>query len=982
MANEIKQTVVIEAQLSKIQQDLKTLEGNFQSSFSKIEGIAKSAFGAFGIGLGVGSLIAFAKEVAHVAGTLEDLSQKTGVSSQTLSALKPIAEQNSSSIEDFANGITRLIRSLVDSGSAGDKARQKLGELGFSFQQLKQFTADPEKFIGQFAEKLAAIDNPAKRASVAFDVMGKQGANLIPTFLRIAELTKELGGFDKIKIQGIDDATIRSLKQFDDSLNSIKNTLIRFAALPLSEIAKFFRAITGTTSSEDRVGQLNAQLEALQKSAQNQIARLPRAQQETFNTAKPNLAEAPVGLKNTFDQIAALTKQRDAIQGVIDALNKKPGEADIVSDKAVAKATEAAENFSESIEKEIVKLREQNITFFQGADAAKAFAIGQDLALAKQKLLHQLLAEGVGEEPANKAIAQAFSGIDVAELAAKIKLAREQFTGLAEVAAQDPDFLQRIFDTKQADELNDKLKAVITRLGEAQAAAPTGVLLDFNTRAIEGELKKAQDESKAFGEIFGGAFDQAGKDAADLKTEIEKLVRELKLAPTDAKIIAVKAKLDQRTVDQVSDDLKKQIADIQQRGALFGPSEVNVSAEIAQAERAAFAKLQALRTQAGNNAAGALVPRIKGNDIRGIVDELDNAQEESRKLADLLGGAFDAPAAAVDNLTAAIKRLSKGTDEADPALQRLKAQLEDAKAAQRFSEAFEGAAQSFSSFLDDLGGGTKLKDALKNLGNNIRRALNDAFITKPLNDLIKAQSNKIFGDIFPGSKIAKNLPGAGSPVDQAAIAGIQSQITAGTTAIEAAGTAADTAITTTGTTAQTSIETIQAVAIEAIQAAAAAAQADGVARSGSSLFGLFGSTATGSSLGTAQASLGSDPYAGLSAGLAGGFHRGGLITGGLEHATFKRALVMHSGGEIPIIGQSGEFMMNRWSSTQIGKPALDYMNETGKIPPVATISRPSNERSGSIIVNLNGGQNFAERRSVGQITERLGRTVKNASRNM
>ena len=226
MAHEIKQTVVIEASLSKIQNDLRTLEGNFKSTFAHIGSIASSAFGTLGIGLGVGALVGCAKEVAHVAGELEDLSQKTGVSAQALSALKPIAEQNSSSIGDFANGVVRLIRSLADSGAAGDKARQKLGELGFSYKQLSQFTADPEKFIGEFAQKLAAIDNPAKRAAVAFDVMGKQGANLIPTFLRIAELTKQLGGFDKIKLQGIDDATIRSLKQFDDSLTSIKNTLI------------------------------------------------------------------------------------------------------------------------------------------------------------------------------------------------------------------------------------------------------------------------------------------------------------------------------------------------------------------------------------------------------------------------------------------------------------------------------------------------------------------------------------------------------------------------------------------------------------------------------------------------------------------------------------------------------------------------------------------------------------------------------------
>jgi len=385
MADEIKKTIVIESDTSKIQRGLKDLEANFKTSFSNIQSVANSALGALGVGLGVGALIGFAKEVVNTAGVLDDLSQKTGISAQALSALKPIAEQNSSSIEDFANSMVKLIRGLADSSAAGDKARRTLQEIGVTAAQIRQFTAEPEKAIGVIAEKLAAVENPAKRASVAFDIMGKAGANQIPTLLKIAEIVKQLGGFDKIKLQGIDDATIRSLKQLDDSLNSIKNTLIRIAALPLSELAKFLRAIGlgGGPSNQDQVESLNRRLEALQKSAANQIAHLPKEQQATFNTATPNLAAVPPGLKNTFDQIAALTKERDAIQGVTDALNTPAKPIDPVSDQSIKKLA----NFREQLQKLLDAAGTERTTLLLGPQAGEAAKLDALFKEARQQFV-------------------------------------------------------------------------------------------------------------------------------------------------------------------------------------------------------------------------------------------------------------------------------------------------------------------------------------------------------------------------------------------------------------------------------------------------------------------------------------------------------------------------------------------------------------------------------------------------------------------
>lgn len=779
MATEVGNVIFkISADIKELQGQLTVMQNSFASSFSKIEGLGKGLLGSLGVGLSVTGLVAFAKEVASVAGELEDLSNKTGISGKALSALKPIAEQNSSSIGDFANGITRLIRNLADGASAGDKARKTLQDMGFSFQQLSQFTAQPEKFIGEFAEKLAAIDNPAKRASVAFDVMGRSGANLIPTFLRIAELTKELGGFDQIKDKfGIPDETIRSLKQFDDSLNSIKNTLIRLAALPLADLARFLRAITGTGTAEDDIASLDKRIEALQKSAENQIARLPKSQQESFNTAHPQLTP---DLQQTYDQIAALKKQRDALQGVQKAFSEVTPE----SDSATKKATEAAANFTEAIEKEIIKLQEQNIAFFNGADAAKAFALSQELALTKQKLLRQLQGEGVAPEIAQQAVAKAFAGIDPVTLAARLKVARDNFVDMATVASQNPDILKRLFESRELDELPGKIKAVIDRLAEAQATAPTGTLLALSIKAIGAELDKAQAQTKLFGDVFGIEFDSAEQQAGNLRAALNKMLTELRLPATDANVIKLKVELDQESAKAAEEEFTKRIAAAQEKLRLLGPNQVNIAQETASATSDELNRIL-LNPQAGPQRE-KLAQQLPGQRADAILETLRQARDEGSKLGEALGGYFDKVQDDINHTQQAIQDLIRaGIDPADARVKALQDQLGDLRAIDALQQGIEGLGDVMA---DVLTGQIK---SWKDLGAAASKVINDiasewirAQIKMAINNSVNSSTSgggfgvgSFFSSLFGlasaaagGSSTSSAIPAAVSALEKVTVA--------------------------------------------------------------------------------------------------------------------------------------------------------------------------------------------------------------------
>jgi hypothetical protein len=110
-----------------------------------------------------------------------------------------------------------------------------------------------------------------------------------------------------------------------------------------------------------------------------------------------------------------------------------------------------------------------------------------------------------------------------------------------------------------------------------------------------------------------------------------------------------------------------------------------------------------------------------------------------------------------------------------------------------------------------------------------------------------------------------------------------------------------------------------------------------------------------------------------------GYHQGGPITADGRFASFRRSAfpVLHSGGEVPLIGQAGEFMIRKWSAERIGRSRLDYINETGMLP--TDMMRSTGGRGGTTVnhFNFHGVQDMDSfRRSRAQLASDLSRAVR------
>lgn len=160
------------------------------SALSGLSGLGPLLAGGIGAAvtaLGAG-LLNVAKQTAATVGALDDLSTKTGLSTQTLSALRVTLDQNDSSLGQFSESMTVFLRRLGDA-QAGNKT------LADSFRKLGiDINSNAEDALRKVVERYAQLPNDTQKATFAQQVFGRSGADLKVT---LDSLNGNLDGYIK-----------------------------------------------------------------------------------------------------------------------------------------------------------------------------------------------------------------------------------------------------------------------------------------------------------------------------------------------------------------------------------------------------------------------------------------------------------------------------------------------------------------------------------------------------------------------------------------------------------------------------------------------------------------------------------------------------------------------------------------------------------------------------------------------------------------
>ena len=191
------------AGLGKLQQSAAALS-------TVLGGIAAGGF--------VGSLGAMVRSTVNLADELNKLSQRTGITVESLSSIRAAAELADVSTEEFTGGIRRLNLALVEAQDGTTKTAGILRALGVDTTQ------GAEVALRRIADAFAQLPDGATKAAVATEIFGRAGEKLIPL------LNGGSRGLDEARASAERYGTVISTKlaaeseQFNDNLTKLKQS--------------------------------------------------------------------------------------------------------------------------------------------------------------------------------------------------------------------------------------------------------------------------------------------------------------------------------------------------------------------------------------------------------------------------------------------------------------------------------------------------------------------------------------------------------------------------------------------------------------------------------------------------------------------------------------------------------------------------------------------------------------------------------------
>jgi len=171
---------------------------------------------------GIRGLANFTAEVITFADRLDEMSQRLGISTETLSGWGYAAKMSGTDLESLAGAIPKLSKTLAAAADEGSKAGQLFKALGIDVKDAEGNLRDVEDVLPEIADRFNALKNDTTEAALAQELFGRSGATMLEFLNRgsdgIAELTgraRELGLI-------VDGETASAAASFNDGLEDLR----------------------------------------------------------------------------------------------------------------------------------------------------------------------------------------------------------------------------------------------------------------------------------------------------------------------------------------------------------------------------------------------------------------------------------------------------------------------------------------------------------------------------------------------------------------------------------------------------------------------------------------------------------------------------------------------------------------------------------------------------------------------------------------
>lgn len=284
-----------------------------------------AAVGALGAGM-----VALGMHSIQVGADLQDLSDTTGLSVESLSGMRNVLASSNMDVKGYADAISKL--------------SIRIGENGASFKKQGIDVSSAETAFDQIKRKIADTEDPIKRAKIANEAFGKSYKDLMPL------LTMANDEYDKLKgnTSVFSSEFAANAAKVDDNIALLKTTFSDFAVQLGANFLPMMESLVGLLSeAADYWGNLANGPSVDQQKAEGLDAihqRYASLQAESDRGAKV-LGQAPQAVridgKTEFEAMQAyLQTFKEKAKAEEEALAQKRKQAEL--DRKAAELAEAS----------------------------------------------------------------------------------------------------------------------------------------------------------------------------------------------------------------------------------------------------------------------------------------------------------------------------------------------------------------------------------------------------------------------------------------------------------------------------------------------------------------------------------------------------------------------------------------------------------------------------------------------------------------
>ncbi len=339
--NNISAVKSIDGTITKLDQ-LSNKANSISAGFNALKSSLGGIFAGLSFGAAITGLGSVIKATIDTADEFNKMSQKIGMSVESLSTLKYAADLNDVSMDTLRISLTRLSKTINDFSLGSKDAEKTIKALGLSVIDNNGKLLSIDNILLQIADKFKYMPDSVQKTVFAMELFGRSGAELIPLLNQgadgIAKLQEEA---EKLGLQ-ISTETAQKAEIFNDSIKRLNNSLqgLAYQTLPplidfLSQAAEGFIAANNAAANANNWFEFWSNLET--NAIIEGIKNGQKFREDSFREAITSAAEqARIKMIGLSDIEVKLLAQQ--VQNKINALKKLEPTEDIKNDIAQLEA--------------------------------------------------------------------------------------------------------------------------------------------------------------------------------------------------------------------------------------------------------------------------------------------------------------------------------------------------------------------------------------------------------------------------------------------------------------------------------------------------------------------------------------------------------------------------------------------------------------------------------------------------------------------